>query len=68
MQEETNTPLPSEEWRPVSGYEGLYAVSSYGRVRSLPRSVRAVSFHTVAGIRQRRTWRHVTDGMGEIGR
>lgn len=25
-----------EEWRPVVGYEGLYEVSSYGRVRSLP--------------------------------
>ena len=27
----------SEEWRPVVGYEGLYEVSSYGRVRSLDR-------------------------------
>jgi hypothetical protein len=26
-----------EEWRPVSGYEGLYEVSSLGRVRSLDR-------------------------------
>ena len=25
----------SEEWRSVPGYEGLYEVSSYGRVRSL---------------------------------
>lgn len=25
------------EWRPVSGYEGLYEVSSVGEVRSLPR-------------------------------
>ena len=25
----------NEEWRPVVGYEGLYEVSSYGRVRSL---------------------------------
>ena len=28
-----------EEWRPVVGYEGLYEVSSYGRVRSLDRYV-----------------------------
>jgi len=28
-----------EEWRPVVGYEGLYEVSSEGRVRSLPRKV-----------------------------
>ena len=26
-----------EIWRPVKGYEGLYEVSSYGRVRSLDR-------------------------------
>lgn len=26
-----------EEWRPVVGYEGVYEVSSLGRVRSLPR-------------------------------
>ena len=26
-----------EEWRPVVGYEGLYEVSSHGRVRSLDR-------------------------------
>lgn len=29
-----------EEWRPIEGYEGLYEVSSYGRVRSLDRYVR----------------------------
>ena len=26
-----------EIWRPIEGYEGLYEVSSYGRVRSLDR-------------------------------
>ncbi|WP_211337689.1 NUMOD4 domain-containing protein [Lentzea atacamensis] len=26
-----------EEWRPVEGWEGLYEVSSWGRVRSLTR-------------------------------
>ena len=29
-----------EEWRPVVGYEGLYEVSSYGKVRSLDRYVK----------------------------
>lgn len=29
-----------EEWRPVIGYEGLYEVSSYGRVRSVDRYVK----------------------------
>ena len=28
-----------EEWRPIEGYEGLYEVSSYGRVRSLDRFI-----------------------------
>lgn len=27
----------TEEWRPVVGYEGLYEISSRGRVRSFPR-------------------------------
>lgn len=32
-----------EEWRDIPGYEGKYQASSEGRVRSLPRYVRAVS-------------------------
>lgn len=28
----------AERWLPVSGYEGLYLVSDYGQVRSLPRN------------------------------
>lgn len=32
-----------EEWRPIEGYEGIYEVSSYGRVRSLDRYVRCKS-------------------------
>lgn len=31
-----DSPLPSEVWLPVIGYEGLYEVSSLGRVKSLP--------------------------------
>lgn len=30
-----------EIWRPVVGYEGLYEVSSYGRIRSLDRYVKS---------------------------
>ena len=29
----------AEEWREIPGYEGLYEVSNYGNVRSLPRTV-----------------------------
>lgn len=31
------TASPPEEWRPAPGFDGLYEVSSYGRVRSIPR-------------------------------
>ena len=31
--------MASEEWRPVVGWEGLYEVSSHGRVRSLDRKI-----------------------------
>lgn len=34
-----NGTLEREEWRDVVGYEGLYQVSSFGRVRSLDRTV-----------------------------
>lgn len=32
--------MSKEQWREVEGYEGLYEVSNYGRVRSLDRVVR----------------------------
>ena len=32
-----------EIWKPVVGYEGLYEVSSYGRVRSLDRATSYIS-------------------------
>lgn len=35
----TNQDFKSEEWRPVIGYEGLYEVSSLGRVKSVRPSV-----------------------------
>lgn len=35
-----NGTLEREEWRDVKGYEGLYQVSSFGRVRSLDRVVK----------------------------
>lgn len=31
--------MNSEEWKSVVGYEGFYEVSSFGNVRSIPRSV-----------------------------
>lgn len=41
----------SEVWRSVSGFEGLYEVSSRGRVRSLPRIIKDKNGndHTVIG-------------------
>ncbi len=31
--------LPGEEWRDIEGYEGLYMISNFGRVKSLEREV-----------------------------
>lgn len=31
-------PYYPEEWKDINGYEGLYQVSSFGRVKSLPRN------------------------------
>lgn len=36
--------MPKEEWRDVKGWEGKYQVSSYGRVRSVPRKVKVHAF------------------------
>lgn len=33
------TSSPTDEWRDVEGYEGIYQVSSHGRIRSLDRTV-----------------------------
>lgn len=30
--------LPDEEWKPIEGYEESYAISNYGRIKSLERS------------------------------
>lgn len=34
-----------EKWNPVVGYEGLYEVSNYGRIKSLPRRREKLAFH-----------------------
>jgi hypothetical protein len=34
-----NNSSASEEWKPIVGYEGLYEVSSMGRVKSLKRTI-----------------------------
>lgn len=33
------TAMPDEVWKPIAGYEGMYEISSYGRVRSLARTI-----------------------------
>lgn len=43
--------MKKEYWKPVVGYEGLYEVSNWGRVKSLPRNgtvkyARILKFHT----------------------
>lgn len=34
-----------EQWKPIQGYEGLYEVSSYGRIKSLPRIIKGKGQH-----------------------
>ena len=41
--------MTEEIWRPIVGYEGLYEVSSYGRVRSLDRYVKGKSYRLHKG-------------------
>ena len=41
--------MNEEIWRPIVGYEGLYEVSSYGRVRSLDRYVKGKSYRLHKG-------------------
>lgn len=36
--------MQQEEWRQVKGFEGLYEVSSFGRVRSLDRERHAIKY------------------------
>ena len=36
--------LPHETWKDLQGYEGVYQVSCYGRIKSLPRTKRGGSF------------------------
>lgn len=52
-----------EEWRPVAGFEGLYEVSSFGRVRSLDRIVAQLYRGTLHDHLYRgRTLRHAITG------
>jgi hypothetical protein len=46
--------MADEEWRPVVGYEGLYEVSSFGRVRSLDRHERVSLPSGAEYVRRRR--------------
>lgn len=37
----------TEEWRPIAGYEGLYEVSDFGRVRSWHKGVERILSYTL---------------------
>lgn len=37
LQQNDTSSVPSEVWKDIEGYEGLYKISSYGHVYSLPR-------------------------------
>lgn len=50
-----------EVWRPIKGYEGLYEVSSYWRVRSVDRYDRRGTFHKGRILRIRKSG--IFDGL-----
>ena len=37
--------MHGEKWEDVEGYEGIYEVSNFGRVRHLPTTVLTISYH-----------------------
>lgn len=41
--------LPNEEWRDIGGYEGLYQISNYGRVKSFARGTVIVRIPAISG-------------------
>jgi hypothetical protein len=49
--------MTTEIWKDVIGYEGLYQVSSLGRVKSLPRN---------GTIKQERILKHKNNGLGYL--
>ncbi|TGC25853.1 hypothetical protein CQJ27_09140 [Escherichia sp. E1130] len=48
----------NERWRPVLGFEGLYEVSNFGRVRSVSRWVN-IGRGAVGCVIRGETWGHV---------
>jgi hypothetical protein len=45
-----------EQWKPIAGFEGKYEVSTFGRVRSLPRLMDGDRSRRIIGHRQE-SWR-----------
>lgn len=45
--------LPNERWKDINGYEGLYQISDYGRVKSLSRLVKVRNTYTHRRIKSR---------------
>ena len=33
------TDMPSEVWKDITGYEGLYQISTMGRIKGLPKKI-----------------------------
>lgn len=58
--------MSTEQWRAVSGYEGMYEVSDLGRVRSLDRLVRSKKSATGFALRRGRVLRPRRKPSGHI--
>ena len=46
----TKSPMPTEEWKPVNGYEGVYEISNLGRLKRVGKAPGARVGHILATV------------------
>lgn len=61
-----STSTASEKWKSIKGFEGLYEVSNFGNVRSLPRSHRTSRGCGVQTIKGRLLKKHLNKGYYQV--
>jgi hypothetical protein len=52
--------LYNEEWKSISGYEGLYEISSFGRIKSLKRKANS-GFNSKRGVKEKILKQEISD-------
>lgn len=59
--------MSAETWKPVTGYEGLYEASAYGRIRSIDRTVRGDHFRADRFVQIQRKGKILRQSSGPRG-